>query len=116
MLLGIETFETSGGSYKPAHGWTEECDARAQGAELQIFLARIIHEDCYCNYRYPATTSLTAGGLAVQSVNILFQICLPSSPLHAPFSLGVSAVSSRNRVNNVGWYVAAEFFHIDILH
>ena len=37
-------------------------------------LARIIHEDFYCNRRYAATTSLTAGGLAAQSVNILSSI------------------------------------------
>ena len=36
-------------------------------------LARIIHEDFYCNRRYTAMTSLTASGLAAQSVNILFQ-------------------------------------------
>ena len=35
--------------------------------------ARIIHEGFYCNRRYAATTGLTAGGLAVQSVNILFK-------------------------------------------
>ena len=34
-------------------------------------LAHIIHEDFYCNHRYAATTSLTAGGFAAQSVNIL---------------------------------------------
>jgi hypothetical protein len=38
--------------------------------------ARIIHEDFYCNRRFSAATSLTAGGLAAQSVNILFQVCL----------------------------------------
>ena len=65
-------------------------------------LARIIHEDFYCNRRYAATTSLTAGGLAAQSVNILFQVCLPPSRLRAPVSLGVSAVSSRTLVNNAG--------------
>ena len=32
---------------------------------------RIIHEDFYYNRRYVAATSLTAGGLAAQSVNIL---------------------------------------------
>ena len=73
MLLGVETFETGGGSYKPARGWTEEVDARAQGADLQILLAFIIHEDFDCNHRYTATTSLTVGGLAGQSVNITFQ-------------------------------------------
>jgi hypothetical protein len=29
-------------------------------------LARIIHEDFYCNRRYVAATSLTAGGLALR--------------------------------------------------
>ena len=65
--------------------------------------ARIIHEDFYCNRRYAAATSLTAGGLAAQSVNILFQVCLLSSRLRAPVSPGVSAVSPRTLVNNAGW-------------
>ena len=65
--------------------------------------ARIVHEDFYCNHRYAAATSLTAGGLAAQSVNILFQVCFPSSRLHAPVSPGVSAVSSRTLVNSAGW-------------
>jgi hypothetical protein len=65
-------------------------------------LARNIHEDFYCNRRYAATTSLTAGGLAAQSVNILFQVCLLPSQLHAPVSRGVLAVSSRTLVNNAG--------------
>src|SRR5688572_26272535 len=47
-------------------------------------------------------TLLTAGGLAAQSVDILFQVCLPPSQLRAPVSLGVSAVSSRTLVNNAG--------------
>ena len=64
--------------------------------------ARIIHDDFYCNRRYAATTSLTAGGLAAQSVNILFQVCLPPSRLRAPVSHGVSAVSSRTLVNIAG--------------
>jgi len=52
---------------------------------------------------YPeATTGLTAGGLAAQSVNILFQVCFPPSRLHAPVSRGVSAVSSRTLVNITG--------------
>jgi hypothetical protein len=38
-----------------------------------VVLARIIHECFYCNRRYAATTSLTAGGLAARSVNILFK-------------------------------------------
>jgi hypothetical protein len=35
-------------------------------------IARMIHEGFYYNRRYAATISLTAGGLAAQSVNILF--------------------------------------------
>jgi predicted nucleic acid-binding protein len=64
--------------------------------------ARIIHEDFYCNHRHAAATSLTAGGLAAQSVNILFQVCFPPSRLRAPVSPGVSAVSSRTLVNSAG--------------
>jgi hypothetical protein len=48
------------------------------------------------------TTRLTAGGLVAQSVTILFQVCLLPSRLRAPVSHGVSAVSSRILVNNVG--------------
>ncbi|MEI8015184.1 MAG: hypothetical protein WCH20_10150 [Nitrospira sp.] len=33
--------------------------------------ARTIHEDFYYSRRYAAATSLTAGGLAARSVNIL---------------------------------------------
>ena len=77
-------------------------DTHNYGKDVKV-LARIIHEDFYRNHRYAAMTSLTAGGLAAQSVNILFQVCLSSSRLHAPVSLGVSAVSSRTLVNNVGW-------------
>jgi hypothetical protein len=65
-------------------------------------LACNIHEDFYCNRRYAATTSLMAGGLAAQSVNILFQVCLLPSQLRAPVSRGVLAVSSRTLVNNAG--------------
>ena len=69
---------------------------------LSKYLARIILEDFYCNRRYATATSLTAGGLAAQSVNILFQVCLLPSRLRAPVSRGVSAVSSRTLVNNAG--------------
>ena len=65
--------------------------------------ARSIHEDFYCNRRYTAATSLTAGGLAAQSVNIPFQVCFPPSKLRAPVSPGVSAVSPRTLVNTAGW-------------
>ncbi|SPP65372.1 hypothetical protein NITLEN_30286 [Nitrospira lenta] len=70
--------------------------------------ARNIHENFYCNRRYTATTSLTAGGLAAQSVDILFQVCLPSSQLRAPVSHGVLAVSSRTLVNTAGWVPGSE--------
>jgi hypothetical protein len=40
---------------------------------LLIGLAHIFHEDFYCNRRHAAATSLTAGGLAARSVNILFK-------------------------------------------
>ena len=45
--------------------------------------ARIIHEDFYCNHRYAAATSLTAGGLAAWSVNILSEdASLPRGSTH----------------------------------
>jgi len=47
------------------------------GCESAVYLTRIIHDGFYCNRRYAAVTSLTAGGLAARSVNILFQVCLP---------------------------------------
>ena len=65
-------------------------------------LARIIHECFYCNRRDAATTSLTAGVLAAQSFNVLFQVRLSPSRLCPPVSRGVSAVSSRILVNNAG--------------
>jgi len=43
-----------------------------------------------------------AGRLAVQSVNILFQVCLPPSRLRAPVSLGDRAISRRTAMNNAG--------------
>ena len=79
------------------------CGRSMIGYSVVDQLARTIHEDFYCNRQYAAATSLTAGGLAAQSVNILFQVCLPPSRLHAPVSLGVSAVSLRTLVNNAGW-------------
>jgi GNAT superfamily N-acetyltransferase len=85
-------------------GTTMLAHAKQLGYRSVIFnRARIIHEDFYCNRRYAATTSLTAGGLSAQSVNILFQVCFPPSRLRAPVSHGVSAVSSRTLVNNEGF-------------
>ncbi|HJR75584.1 MAG TPA: hypothetical protein VJ805_01385, partial [Nitrospiraceae bacterium] len=93
-------------------------------------LTHIIHERFYCNRRYAATTSLGAGfrtqarGLASLDLDVLFQVRLGPSGLRtqdtavsparrrpqawrslffAPWtSLGVSAVSSRTVMNNVG--------------
>jgi len=42
--------------------------------------------------------SIQAGGLAAQSVDILFQVCLPSSRLCPPVSLGDCAISWRTAV------------------
>jgi hypothetical protein len=50
-------------------------------------LARIIHEGFYCNRRYAAATSLTAGGLAAQSVNVLLRVRLPPSRRSAGYPL-----------------------------
>ncbi|WHZ13348.1 MAG: hypothetical protein OJF52_000180 [Nitrospira sp.] len=36
-------------------------------------LTRIIHEHFCCNCGFPAATSLSAGGLAARSVDILFK-------------------------------------------
>ena len=55
-------------------GATMLTHAKQLGYRSVIFNpARIIHEDFYCNRRYAAATSLPAGGLAAQSVNILFK-------------------------------------------
>ncbi len=78
------------------------CGRSMSGCSVAEQLARTIHEDFYCNRRYAAATSLTAGGLAAQSVNILFQVCFLPSRLRAPVSRGVSEVSSRTPVNNAG--------------
>ncbi len=80
------------------------CNRRVRKSELiaVFFLrARIIQRAL--DLASAVATHLTAGGLAAQSVNILCQVCLPPSRLRAPVSRGVSAVSSRNLVNNVGW-------------
>ena len=46
--------------------------------------------------------SVQAGGLAVRSVNMLFQVCLPPSRLRAPVSRGDCAISPRTVMNNAG--------------
>ena len=40
---------------------------------FSLLLAHIIHERFYCKRRFAAATSLTAGGLAPQSFDILFK-------------------------------------------
>ncbi|HEU5407126.1 MAG TPA: hypothetical protein VFU48_05130, partial [Nitrospira sp.] len=45
---------------------------------------------------------IQADRLATQSVDILFQVCLPSSRLRVPVSHGVLAVSPRTVMNTVG--------------
>jgi hypothetical protein len=44
-----------------------------------------------------------AGRLAVRSVDILFQVCLPSSRLRVPVSLDDSTISRRTVMNNAGY-------------
>jgi hypothetical protein len=68
----------------------------------------MIHEHFYYNCRYAAVTSLAVsfarpvGRLALRDLNILFQVCLGLSGLRVPVSLGVSSVSLRTVMNNVG--------------
>jgi hypothetical protein len=45
---------------------------------------------------------IQAGRLAARAVDILFQVCLPSSRLRVPVAPSVLAVSSRTVMNNVG--------------
>ena len=45
--------------------------------DSQFNLARIIHEGFYCNRRYVAATSLTAGGLAARSTYCFKYASLP---------------------------------------
>jgi hypothetical protein len=51
---------------------------------------------------WPLVLRGQAGGLATRPLNILFQVCLGPSRLHAPVSRGVSAVSSRILMNSAG--------------
>ncbi|WHZ28745.1 MAG: hypothetical protein OJF51_003543 [Nitrospira sp.] len=44
---------------------------------------------------------MPTGGLAPRDLDVLFQVRLGLSELHAPVSLGVLAVSSRIVINNV---------------
>ncbi len=64
-------------------------------------LARNIHGHICCNRGFAAMT----GGLAVQSVDVLQRVRLPSSRLHAPVSRRDCAVSRRSAMNieGLGW-------------
>ena len=55
------------------------CRIKLDSAALatSLCLARMIHEDFYCNRRDAAAKSLTGGGLAARSVNRLCHVCLP---------------------------------------
>lgn len=48
---------------------------------------------------WPRASRGQAGGLVARSVDILFQVCLPSARLRAPVSLGDCAISRRTVVN-----------------
>ena len=71
-------------------------------------LARIIHERFYCNRGFAAATSqhvlnnMLAGGLASRDLDVLFQVRLGPSGLHAPVSRGDSTFSRRTVTNNAG--------------
>ena len=74
-----------------------------------VALARIIHERFCCNHGFAAADKpgrgghgVQTGGLAVRSVDVLFQVCLPPSRLRAPVSLGDCAISPRTVMNNAG--------------
>jgi len=62
-------------------------------------LARIIHERFCCNCGFAAATSLSAGGLAARSVNILFKNASLTSRLRAPVSRRDSTISRRTVKN-----------------
>ena len=55
-------------------------------------------EGFYCNRGHAVAT----GVLATQSIDILFQVCLPSSGLHVPVSPRDCAISPRTIMNNTG--------------
>jgi len=73
------------------------------------FSPHYFHERVYCNDGFAAATSLRTGltvcrraGSPFGSLDLLFQVCLGTSRLHAPVSLGDSAISSRTVMNNAG--------------
>ena len=62
----------------------------------------IIHERFCCNRGFATTTSLSAGVLAAQSLDVLFQVRLGPSRLCVPVSLRDSSISRRTVMNNAG--------------
>jgi len=64
--------------------------------------AHIIHERFCCNRGSAAATSLSAGRLAAQSLNVLFQVRVGPSRLRVPVSQCGCAISRRTVMNNVG--------------
>ena len=54
------------------------------------------------NRGFAATTSLSAGVLAAQDLDILFQVCLHAWQLRLPVSPGDCAISRRTVMNNAG--------------
>ncbi len=91
-----------------ALGGLQEQEARWSRYRSGGNLPHIIHDRFYCNRRDAAATSqhaplgMLAGRLAPRGLNVLFQVRLGRKGLHVPVSLGVSAVSSRTVMNNVG--------------
>jgi hypothetical protein len=56
--------------------------------QSELFLTHIIHERFCSNRGFTATTSQSAGVLASQSLDVLFQVRLGPSRLCLPVSLG----------------------------
>ena len=77
-------------------------EAGEPGSPLYACLTRIIHERFCCNRGFAVATSLSAGVLAVQSLNVLFQVRLSPSRLRSPVSRRDSTISRRTVVNNAG--------------
>jgi hypothetical protein len=67
-----------------------------------LLLARIIHERFCCNRGFAAAPSLSAGVLAAQSLNVLFQVRFGPSRLRLPVSRSDSTISRRTVMNNAG--------------
>ncbi len=64
---------------------------------FSLLLAHIIHERFYCKRRFAAATSLTAGGLAPQSFDILFKYAQVFGPPRARLATRLGAfVTNRH--------------------